>query len=64
MNDSNLLGQMILNHWQMHHPKMLAELQGNHQLEQMLHETQERAGDLLYELISVRKMDYHAGGRR
>ena len=26
MHDSNLLGQMILKHWQMHHPKMLAEL--------------------------------------
>jgi hypothetical protein len=55
MNDSNLLGHMILKHWQTHHPKMLAELQGNHQLEQTLHETQEQAGDPLYELISVRK---------
>ena len=26
MNDSNLLGQMILNHWQMNHPNMLAKL--------------------------------------
>jgi CRISPR/Cas system-associated endonuclease Cas1 len=60
MSDSNLLGQMILKHWQTHHPKMLAELQSNHQLEQTLHETQERAGDLLYELISVQKMDYQA----
>jgi len=60
MHDSNRLGQMILKHWQTHHPKMLAELQSNHQLEQTLHETQERAGDLLYELISVWKMDYQA----
>ena len=60
MNNPNLLGQMILKHWQAHHPKMLAELQSNHQLEQTLHETQERAGDLLYELTSVRKMDYQA----
>jgi CRISPR/Cas system-associated endonuclease Cas1 len=60
MNNPNLLGQMILKHWQAHHPKMLAELQSNHQLEQTLHETQERAGDLLYELTSVRKLDYQA----
>jgi hypothetical protein len=60
MHDWNLLGQMILKHWQTHHPKMLAELQSNHQLEQTLHETEERAGDLLYELVSVRKMDYPA----
>ena len=60
MNDPNRLGQMILKHWQTHHPKMLAELQSNHQLEQTLHETQERAGDFLYELISVQKMDYQA----
>ena len=59
-HDSNRLGQMILKHWQDHHPKMLAELQSNHQLEQTLHETQERAGDLLYELTSVQKMDYQA----
>jgi hypothetical protein len=60
MNDSNRLGQMILKDRQTHHPKMLAELQSNHQLEQTLHETEERAGDLLYELISVRKIDYQA----
>ncbi|MGB8412326.1 MAG: hypothetical protein WCE23_05820 [Candidatus Binatus sp.] len=60
MHDSNRLGQMSLKHWQTHHPKMLAELRSNHQLEPTLHETQERAGDLLYELISVRKMDYQA----
>jgi hypothetical protein len=30
MNDPNRLGQMILKHWQDHHPKMLAELQSKH----------------------------------
>jgi len=44
MNNPNLLGHMILKHWRTHHPKMLAELQRNHQLEQALHETEERAG--------------------
>ncbi len=29
-----------------------------HQLGQMLHETEERTADLLYELTSVKKMDY------
>ncbi len=62
MNGSNLLGQMILKHWRTHHPKMLAELWSNHQLDQTLHETRERAGNLLYELIWVRKTDYEAAG--
>jgi len=60
MNDPNRLGQMILKHWQTHHPKMLAELQSSDQLEQTLHDAQERAGNLLYELTCVQKMDYQA----
>ena len=50
----------ILKHWQTHHPKMVAELRKDHQLEQTLHETEERTGDLLYELTCVKKMDYQA----
>ena len=52
--------QMILKHWQTHHPQMVAELPSDHQLEQTLHEAQERTGDLLYELTCVQKMDYQA----
>ena len=60
MQDTNRLGQMILKHWQTHHPRMLAELEKTHQLERTLHDVQERAGNLLYELTSVQKMDYQA----
>jgi len=44
MNDSNHLGQMIFRQGQTHHPKILAQLRNNLQLEQTLHETQEWAG--------------------
>ncbi len=35
-----------------------AQPRKEHQLGQMLHETEERTADLLYELTSVKKMDY------
>jgi len=60
LDDRNRLGQMILSHWLVHRPAMVEELRKNNQLEQAIHETQERTGDLLYELLSVQKMDYHA----
>lgn len=59
MEDKNRLGQMILSHWQEHWPHMVEELQKKNQLEQAIHETQERTGDFLYELLSVQKIDYH-----
>ena len=59
MYERNRLGQMILEHWQKHRPQMVEELQTTNQLEQTIYEAQERTGDLLYELVSVRKMDYH-----
>ncbi|HUD99386.1 MAG TPA: hypothetical protein VMR62_07405 [Bryobacteraceae bacterium] len=60
MYERNRLGQMILEHWQTYRPQMVEELQTTNQLEQAIYEAQERTGDLLYELVSVRKMDYHA----
>jgi len=60
MNDRNRLGQMILEHWQTYRPQMVEELQRTNQLDQAIYETQERTGDLLYELVSVQKMDYQA----
>ena len=59
MEDRNRLGQMILSHWLANWPQMVEELQKKNQLEQAIHETQERTGDFLYELLSVQKMDYH-----
>jgi hypothetical protein len=60
MHQKTPLGERILKHWQTHHPQMVAQLRKDHQLEQMLHEVEERIGDLLYELICVQKMDYQA----
>lgn len=60
MHDTNPLGRMILSHWRKHHPQMLADLQSDHGLERTLHDAQERAGNLLYELTCVKKMDYQA----
>src|SRR5271165_3356804 len=60
MYERNRLGQMILEHWQKHLPQMVAELREANQLEQTIYEAQETTGDLLYELVSVQKMDYQA----
>jgi len=60
MYQRNRLGQMILEHWQKHRPQMVEELQRTNQLDQTIYEAQETIGDLLYELVSVQKMDYQA----
>ncbi len=53
------LSKMILVHWQLYHPKLVVKLQRENRLEQALEETAEHFSDLLYDLISVRKMEYH-----
>jgi len=60
MYERNRLGQMIFEHWQKHRPQMVAELREANQLDQTIYEAQETIGDLLYELVSVQKMDYQA----
>jgi len=60
MYERNRLGQMILEHWQKHRPQMVADLRETNQLDQSIYEAQETTGDLLYELVSVQKMDYQA----
>jgi hypothetical protein len=60
MYERNRLGQMILEHWEKHRPQMVAELREANQLDQTIYEAQETTGDLLYELVSVQKMDYQA----
>jgi hypothetical protein len=60
MYERNRLGQMILEHWQKHRPQMVEELQITNQLDQTIYQAQETTGDLLYELVSVQKMDYQA----
>ena len=60
MQEKTPLGERILKHWRTHHPQMVAQLRKEHQLEQTLHEVEERTADLLYEMTCVKKMDYQA----
>lgn len=60
MMERTALGEKILKHWGEHCPRMVAELEREGRLDQALHEAQTRTGDLLYELVSVKKMDYQA----
>ena len=60
MYERNRLGQMIFEHWQKHMPQMVEDMQRANQLDQTIYEAQETTGDLLYELVSVQKMDYQA----
>jgi hypothetical protein len=53
------LSKMILVHWNLYHPKMVLRLQRENKLEQALEETAEQFNDLLYDLISIRRMEYH-----
>ena len=59
MEDHDRLSSLILEHWSRYHPKMLAQLRQQNRLEQTLEETAERFTDLLYDLVSVKKMEYH-----
>lgn len=58
MEDHDALSSLILEHWRRYHPKMLSELRRQNLLQQTLSETAERFADLLYELVSVKKMEY------
>ena len=54
------LGEMILKHWQENRPQMVKDLRRQNRLEEAVSEAQELTGDLLYELVSVQKLDYQA----
>ena len=60
MNETTRLGDLILKHWQTHRPQMVAELNQTGDLHRVLRQAQEQTGDLLYELVSVQKMEYQA----
>jgi hypothetical protein len=49
---------MILNHWQQHCPTQVRQLRDQGLLEQALTETEEATADLLYELMSVYKLEF------
>ena len=54
------LGEAILKHWREHRPQMVRDLEQQNRLEQAVFAAQETTGDLLYELVSVKKMNYPA----
>ena len=54
------LGEKILKHWREHCPQMVRDLERQNRLDQAVLEAQETTGDLLYELVSLKKMNYPA----
>jgi len=60
MTERTALGEKILKHWRDHCPQMVRDLEKMNRLDQAVFETQERVGDLLYELTTAGKMDYQA----
>ena len=58
MDKKNRLREMILTHWCLYRPQMVEDLRRNNQLEQSLSDAEERTADLLYELLSVKKLHY------
>jgi hypothetical protein len=58
MQEQTRLREMILKHWLAHRPQMVAELRRKNQLEQAISDAEARTADLLYELLSVKKMQY------
>jgi hypothetical protein len=59
MPDRDRLSNLLLEHWSRYHPSMLARLTQENRLNQVLEETAEQFADRLYELVSVKKMEYH-----
>jgi acyl carrier protein phosphodiesterase len=58
MQENSRLSHMILRHWQEHRPQMVEELRSQNLLEQTLAQAEEQTAELLYELVSVQKMQY------
>ncbi len=54
------LGEAILKHWRENCPQMVRDLEQQNRLEQAVFAAQEKAGDQLYELVSVKKLNYPA----
>ena len=58
MDEKNRLREMILSHWQAYRPQMVEELRRSNKLEEAISGAEKHTADLLYELLSVRKMEY------
>jgi hypothetical protein len=59
MAEHDRLSSLILEHWSLYHPSMLVQLKQENRLKEVLEETAEQFADLLFNLISVEKMEYH-----
>ena len=60
MTERTALGEQILKHWRDHCPQMVSDLEQQNRLDTAVFAAQETTGDLLYELVSVKKMNYPA----
>src|SRR5437667_11347870 len=60
MKERTALFELILKHWRENCPQMVRDLEKQHRLEQAVFAAQEKTGELLYELVSVKKMNYQA----
>lgn len=58
MQENTRLSNLILQHWRIHRPRMVAQLEKTHQLAQAVSQAEAQASDLLYELLHLRKMQY------
>jgi hypothetical protein len=58
MSDHDRLSSLILAHWNRYQPSMLSRLRRENRLATALEETARQMSDLMYELVSVRRMEY------
>ena len=59
MSNHDRLSNLVLTHWSRYHPTMLEQLKAENRLQEALEETVQQFTDLMYQLVSVQKMEYH-----
>src|SRR5712664_650021 len=62
MKERTALGEAILKHWRENCPHMVRDLEKQNRLEQAVFDAQEKTADLLYELVSVGRVNDQAAG--
>jgi hypothetical protein len=58
MDEKTRLQTTILTHWQSHCPRMVEELRNCNRLQEAISHAEARATEVLYQLLSVEKMQY------
>jgi hypothetical protein len=58
MPSGSRFSNMIREHWKKHCPQMVSQLEQPNQLEQALAAAESRAADLLFQFLSMQKMQY------